>query len=299
MKKRIALVGLGNLSPKLSPSLTDNAFVEVVAISDKEEQAVGRTMYGDVPYHKDYRELVRYQPDFVYVATDPATHCEIAAFFLERGFAVLSEKPPTRTWEEYQVLKELAARKHVFYNVVYHFRYSRELLWLKEHLSDFGRLTFASARFDDPYCENGANLPGREFLMGAWMDSGSNILGAWSFLFPELICEDAHTTIERDSIHHLPIRAVAAFRWNQTPFSISISWENHTRNKEMLFVFERDVVYIDLPTQKVYVNGKLVLKNSDPQSTVVHYTNFFNGFDRFYTDQQGDTVTAFLYQMSI
>ena len=296
MKKRIALVGLGNLSPKISPALNESSCVEVIAVCDINPNAIGRDMYKETPFYTDYRELKKLSPDYVYIATDPGTHYEIADYFIDNGIAVLSDKPPTKTLEEYSALLQKSTDNNVFYNVVYHFRYSREILWLKEHLKDFGSLVFASARYDDPYCESSVILPGREKLMGAWLDSASNILGVWSFLFPELIPQAVKTSFKKDSIHQLPIYAEAYFRWGNTPFSITISWMNNTRSKEMIFVFESDVVYIDLPNQEVYVNGELKLKNYDVQSTIVHYKNFFNNFNKFFDNNQDRSLTELLYE---
>lgn len=295
MKKKLALIGLGNLSPKLSPALTDNSHVEVIAICDKNSQAIGRYMYGDAPFFTDYHSLLQLNPDYVYVATNPKTHYEITKYFLNNGVSVLCDKPPTQSFEEYLSLKEAAHNKGVSFEVVYHFRYSHEILWLKKHLKQFGKLMFASARFDDPYCKDDTILPGRELLMGAWMDSGSNILGAWSFLFPDIDPQNANASMTLDSIYNIPIQTVSSFQWDQTLFSIAISWKNNTRNKEMVFAFEKSVVYIDFPNQEIYVNGKLVLKNYDIQSTAGHYSNFFNEFETFRQDKTGENVVKLLY----
>lgn len=296
MKKRIGLIGLGNLSAKFSTVLCNNSSVEIVAVCDKNEYAVGRYMYGATPYYKDYHELAECELDYVYIATDPQTHYEIADFFLDCGIPVLSEKPATVTFAEYRALIDKATERKLFYNVIYHFRYSYEILWLRRHINDFGKLIYASARFDDPYFEDNAILPGRELLMGAWMDSASNILGTWSFLFPDIVPYHSCSTIERDTEHNLPIHVVANFEWKQIPFSIMISWKNHTRNKEMTFVFEKGVVYIDFPNQEIYLNGKLEMKHQGKQSTMMHYVNFFNGFDQFCCDRQNDSITELLYK---
>ena len=298
MKKRIALIGLGNLSPKLSPALSNNRGVDVIAICDKNENAIGRRMYGDVPFYTDYRQILACKPDYVYIATNPEAHFEPARFFLEHNIRVLCDKPPTMTLDEYRNLKQLAHEKDVYYNVIYHFCYSREILWLKEHIGQFGRLIYANARFDDPYCENGVILPGRELLRGAWVDSASNILGVWAFLFDELTLDCQNMTTETDAAHGLPIRVMAQLSWEKIPFSIAISWKNHTRNKEMIFVFEKATIYIDFPNQEVYVNGKLVLKNYDEQSTVVHYTNFFNEFEAFSREKKNGKVIELLYTIN-
>ena len=64
----------------------------------------------------------------------------------------------------------------------------------------------------------------------------------------------------------------------------------------MTFVFEKGVVYIDFPNQEIYLNGKLEMKHQGKQSTMMHYVNFFNGFDQFCCDRQNDSITELLYK---
>lgn len=296
-KKTLALVGLGNISPKLSPVIKNNNYCELIVVCDINEKSIGRQYYKNIPFHKDYHDLLEYYPDYVYVATDPASHYEIASFFLAQGISVLCEKPPTVSFDEFKALNALAERMGVGYHVIYHFRYSNEILWLKDHMQTFGELRFASARYDDPYCDGSHIIEGRQYLMGAWMDSASNILSAWSYLFPRLSPENLAYTIERDEKFHLPIRVVASFEWNRIPFSIRISWKNNTRNKELIFVFEKGVVYIDLPNQEIYFNGERKLSNNYSQSTMAHYNNFFNDMAGFLKDKQNDAVTKVLYSV--
>lgn len=296
MKKRLALIGLGNLSQKIYPALKNSLCVTVVAICDRNGHAIGRNLFDDVPYYKDYHHVVECALDFVYVATNPETHYEIANYFIEMGISVLSEKPPTSSFEEYTALVEKAKINGVFYHTIYHFRYSNEILWLKKHREEFGNLSFAYARFDDPYCNGTTIMDGREALMGAWRDSASNIMGAWSFLFPCFVPDRIDSTMEKDLVHHLPIYAHVNINCGDIPFSMTISWKNNTRNKEMMFVFEKDVVYMDFPNQEVYVNGELVQKLYEEQSTTVHYMNYFNHFDLYFKDEQDTSVTELLYR---
>ena len=140
-KKNIAIVGLGENQKNLNRALQTCGSIALAAVCDINPDAVGRKYYPNVPFYSDYRELVKICGlDYVYVSVEPQGHYEVASFFIEAGIDVLCEKPPTSTFDEYLALVEQSRSKGTFFNIVYHFRFSNEALWLKNHLDEFGPL---------------------------------------------------------------------------------------------------------------------------------------------------------------
>lgn len=295
-KKNIAVIGLGDNQKNLHQALLSSDSIELVAVCDKNPDAIGRRYYSDIPFYSNYRELADVEGlDFVYISVDPQHHFEIAKFFLDIGIAVLCEKPPTSNLEEYLVLIEMSRSTGTFFNVVYHFRYSNEALWLKEHLGEFGRLIFSEATFYDPYFVEGEIIDGREALGGCWMDSASNILSVWSGLFPSLNPHPEGFTFEQALESRLPVKAISVFSDGEATFSIHIEWVECFRGKRMGFLFEDAYVLLDFTAQAVFVNGEMVECFGTDRATPHHYLNFFNHFEDFLSESQNIEMTKFLY----
>src|SRR3954468_3017461 len=95
-KLKFGLVGAGGIAQAYAQAFNESNCCELVAVADVRPDAaaalaeiVGGKAYGD---HKQLAEL---DLDAVIIATPPATHPEIACFFMENGMPVLCEKPLT------------------------------------------------------------------------------------------------------------------------------------------------------------------------------------------------------------
>lgn len=299
MKKRIVLIGLGDNSKNLHGALRGSETITLVGVCDKDVNARGRVYYGGIPFFRDYRDILKCNPDYVYIATDPKSHAGISEYFIRSGVPVLCEKPPAASFEEYQQLVLLAESEDVFFNIVYHFRYSNEIQWLRELLPRLGRLVAAEAVYFDPYCQDRKITDGRESLGGCWLDSASNILSAWSYLFPNLEPKPLSHHFEYDKEFHLPIQSLHGFQSGNAGFQISIDWTQPIREKRMTFFFANNnannIIHLDFTNQSVYLNGCLMERFHAEKSTPVHYRNFFAHFDSAVFDEQALPVTQYLY----
>src|SRR5262245_52227486 len=107
---RMAVIGVGHLGRHHARILAALPGVELAAavdlLEDRAQAAVAGTSAQAL---NDYRELPG-TVDAVVVAVPTASHLEVARPFLERGTAVLVEKPMAATLDEADALIELAGR---------------------------------------------------------------------------------------------------------------------------------------------------------------------------------------------
>ncbi|MDO4572079.1 MAG: Gfo/Idh/MocA family oxidoreductase [Clostridia bacterium] len=111
-KFRTCVIGVGFIGAAHIEALRRLGNVEVVAIADKPDPQAKAEQHCVPKGYEDYREMLDAEkPDVVHICTPNAMHYEMAMYAMERGIAVVCEKPLTRTLDE---ARELAgyARKH-------------------------------------------------------------------------------------------------------------------------------------------------------------------------------------------
>ena len=91
-KLRFGLVGAGGIAQAYAQAFNESKCCQLIAVADVRPEAAGALaeIVGGKPYD-DYKQLAELDLDAVIVATPPATHPEIACFFMDRGKAVLCE----------------------------------------------------------------------------------------------------------------------------------------------------------------------------------------------------------------
>ena len=156
---RCALVGLGQIGATHLEAMQLGG-AELVAVADPREaarvaaQAKGLSTFAD-PLDPALAGLV----DAVVLATPPSTHHELACHFLERGVAVLCEKPLAPSASEARSMLQLAHGRGVELMMASKFRYVSDVVearWLIE-----------SGSIGDPLLfEN--SFSGRVAMQGRW-----------------------------------------------------------------------------------------------------------------------------------
>lgn len=114
---RTCVIGVGFIGAAHIEALRRLGNVDVVAISDMDGAAKAEAHCIPKGY-SDYREMLDTEkPDVVHICTPNASHYEMAMYAMERGIAVVCEKPLTTTLEQ---ARELAryAREHGIVNAV-------------------------------------------------------------------------------------------------------------------------------------------------------------------------------------
>lgn len=121
----VGLVGVGKMGMSHFSILGAHPNVKVAAICDSAGYLTsGLRKYTGVNTYKDYQQMLDKESlDCIFVATPTRTHYEIAAYAINKGIAVFSEKPLCLSSDESAKLVELAKAKQVANQVGYHNRF--------------------------------------------------------------------------------------------------------------------------------------------------------------------------------
>lgn len=107
-KRRVAVIGVGNMGRHHARIYSETEDVTLVGIVDTNEILVRQLARKlNVPYYTDYRELIG-KVDAVNIATPTSLHYPMAKTFLQEGVHVLVEKPVTSSLKEADNLIRLA-----------------------------------------------------------------------------------------------------------------------------------------------------------------------------------------------
>ena len=121
---RAAVIGVGHLGRHHARILATLEGVELVAVvdTDGERAAAAATATGASP-RSDFRDVLT-EVDAVTIAVPTELHRDVALPFLERGIAVLVEKPMTRSLAEADELVSAARRSGAAFGVGHTERYN-------------------------------------------------------------------------------------------------------------------------------------------------------------------------------
>ena len=135
MKKlKFGLIGAGGIAQAYAQAFAASKSCNLVAVADVRHESaqalaeiVGGKSYGD------YKMLAETETklDAVIISTPPATHAEIACYFLDRKIPVLCEKPLCLSIAEAQKMIAAAERSEVLFTMASKFRYSDDVIRAK------------------------------------------------------------------------------------------------------------------------------------------------------------------------
>lgn len=109
---KTAVIGVGKLGKIHARIYQELADCELIAVCDMQKPNVDNLK--DVPFYKNYKDLLELGVEAVSIATPTVAHHEVAKFFLENGVACLIEKPIAIDMQQANELLEIAKRKNVF-----------------------------------------------------------------------------------------------------------------------------------------------------------------------------------------
>lgn len=131
-KLRFGLVGAGGIAQAYAQAFNESSCCELVAIADvRDEAAAALAEIAGGKSYTDYRHLADVELNAVIVATPPATHAEIACFFMERGIPVLCEKPLTTNVADAERMIASAEKAGVQFTMASKFRYCEDVVKAK------------------------------------------------------------------------------------------------------------------------------------------------------------------------
>lgn len=138
---RLGLVGAGRIASTYAEILASSSVADVVGVADPVAEAAERTasVLG-CPAFADHEALAAaVELDAVVVCSPPSTHVPIGTWFLERGIAVLCEKPFAVDVASARALQEAADRNGTLVTMAAKFRFADDVVKAK-HILESGIL---------------------------------------------------------------------------------------------------------------------------------------------------------------
>ena len=131
-KLKFGLVGAGGIAQAYAQAFNESSCCELVAVADVREESAAALaeIVGGKPY-TDYKQLADVDLDAVIIATPPATHPEIACFFMDRRTPVLCEKPLTTNVADAERMIAAAEKAGVQFTMASKFRYCDDVIKAK------------------------------------------------------------------------------------------------------------------------------------------------------------------------
>lgn len=126
------LVGCGRIAQTHLEALVGTSDCKLAGVADvREDAAKSVAAQYECQAHGDYRHLLDGPLDAVVICTPPATHFEIAGFFLDHGVHVLCEKPLAVTSAEAEGIVAKAASADRLLMMASKFRYVDDVIKAK------------------------------------------------------------------------------------------------------------------------------------------------------------------------
>jgi predicted dehydrogenase len=132
---KVGLIGYGYWGPNLvrNFSSTSNCIVEMVSDQRDERLEVVKKLYPNVKVSRNPLDIINDNNiDAVIIATPVFTHFELAKLAMEKNKHVLIEKPMTSTYEESQILLDMAVSKNLCLMVDHTFLYTSAVEKMKD-----------------------------------------------------------------------------------------------------------------------------------------------------------------------
>ena len=280
-KFNIAIIGLGDIAGAHIVGLQRNPKYTISATCDKLPDREKHAQELGCAFFTDYKELAKQDNiDIALILTPPSTHYEIAKTMLQNKKHVLIEKPGVLEIEHLHDLIHIAKENGVSVDVIFHWCYGSEVLYLENNLDQFGKLLRVECNVFDPYTSDGTTItPEKIGLNGAWRDSGINILSMLSCFFDLNEFTLSSEGSQYDTATKLPVYANKKYLYRDIEVSLSIDWRHNRNHKFSNFYFEGGTLFINHTAQDVWLNGKRVASFYTDNRLGTHYENLFRLYD--------------------
>lgn len=299
MKKSILLVGGGHVCEAYKEATEHSDRVELVALCDTDKDCIGKQIFSNLPFFTDFEKAINeIQPDYVLIATPPETHIELALRALDMSTNVLVEKPFVININDALLAAlTLGSNKHNI-RCLFHYQHANEVMFFQEHFDmfkkRFGEIKEINMEFHESYAYPDGNVAeDRRSLMGAWYDSGINMLSIVEALFSI----DTYTKLRSEHTEDKTGQLVyveKSFKFTSDkvsdPFTVNfkIDWNKPDHDKITRLVFERGEVLMSHSTQGIYFKNEVVYEKNTESRLKEHYNNLFASFndDSDYLEQE-------------
>ncbi len=129
---KIGIIGLGDIATKAYLPVITSMTIELILCSRTQERVEQiASLYRIKSYCYDYKQLLTYGVDAVFIHTATSSHYEIVKFFLTNHVHVYVDKPISDRLEETMELYEMAIEQGLVLMVGFNRRYCPRLIDLK------------------------------------------------------------------------------------------------------------------------------------------------------------------------
>lgn len=277
--RRACLIGLGLITEHYLTGLSKSEFLHICAVSDLNENAAGRKHYSTLPFYSDYKVMLSEQaPDYVIISTPPQTHYKIASYCLSNNINIIIEKPVTLCMEDFNALQVLAKNNNLVFRTLFHWHGGIET---RAFTQDYNASQIKEIKVNvfDPYCTDGIIKPDRRPLMGAWIDSGVNILSMIRLWLPFDSLEVISVCSDRCKETGLPVFVNAKLIIDKIPVEITIDWCKGINQKESYITLGEKTLYINHSAQTIQTHQGSVDYSRMPRLDE-HYNCLFTNMDQ-------------------
>lgn len=282
------IIGIGRIANKYLNPIHSHSRYNLIALCDTKASAEQTSKKYNAQFFTDYKEmLVHKDIDLVIITTPPNTHFEIAKTCLLHKKNVILEKPAVFNLEELKTLFELAKENNVGFDVIFHWKYGNEVLYLKDKLKDFGEITRIESTVFDPYTDENRAIKNEYIGMeGSWCDSGINCLSFLSYFFDVKQLQLVEKNYIHDPKSNLDLFSKHRYEIDGIDISITVDWRYNLNHKYTRIFFQKDVLYVDHSRQMILLNNQLLVDLARADRLETHYNNYFDMYSEKITNYE-------------
>ena len=277
MKQKTILVGGGVIARHYQKGLQNSKTLQLDALIDVDANCLARNSFS-VPFYTNLSDALALNPRIALLALPIAARGKIARELLAKGIAVLTEKPMFESLEEIQSLVEYAEACGTPLACLFHWKAADEVRFLKDNIVRFGKIKAISTTIYDDYAAtaDGSIRADRLGLMGAWVDSGINVLSYY-----DEIIDLSNATLQEEALlpdpkSGLPKYARKVFNAGGVRAEIIVDWQTESREKTSKIECERGTLLVNHSAQTVSLNGETIFSYTVEDRLTAHYENLFS-----------------------
>lgn len=266
LRLNVALIGCGRIAQSHLDALAQNPECNLTSVVDVNEEAA-RAVAAKFACRAfaDYRDLARAgRLDAVIICTPPATHAEIALFFLAQKIHVLCEKPLAVRVEDALRMIKTAEQEGALLMMASKFRYTEDVIALRRLLASgalgevalfenvFSGKTDMSTRWNSDKALSGG---------GVLIDNGCHSVDIARYLLGPIV---EVQTLEGKRLQPIAVEDSVTLNFrtaSEVMGTIDLSWSIHKERESFLDIYgTKGVAHVGWKNSKykLYENGEWI-----------------------------------------
>ncbi len=249
MTLKAAVIGVGQIGRHHARVYRSIEKVELVAVVDADPTAFSKlTRSSQTRGYVDYRQMLEAEaPDLVSVCVPTKLHCEIAREILQRGIAVLAEKPLAVTVAEGEQMISAAETGKAALMVGHIERFNPAIIEVKRRLEtkEIGQVYQLHARRLSPF-------PARVQDVGVVLDLASHDIDVMRYLTGANVARVYAETASRVQRGHEDMLS-GLLRFSDGAIGVlDINWLMPAKIRQLTIIGESGAYIVDYLTQDLY-----------------------------------------------